>query len=211
MPIEGAGGVSPSSWRRPPIAVNVAPPLAHRPSVCDRVLASPGSHALACFSATLAEEWYRDGREVGCSPGASARGLRRRDPARACAGGLHVGLVTPATSVSDTGATLNGSVLSAVDGTVSYWFVYGRTTGYGSETPHRTIAISDRTGTRSPSRSAGWPPAPPTTTRCARSFGGPGRSCGGDEMFTTTGARRSSRSRRSRRFFPTSTPRSATM
>lgn len=46
--------------------------------------------------------------------------------------------------MTDTSATLNGSVFSSNDTTISYWFVYGQTKAYGSETPHRTITISDR-------------------------------------------------------------------
>jgi hypothetical protein len=44
--------------------------------------------------------------------------------------------------VSDAGATLNGSVLSSPNGTVSYWFAYGKTASYGSDTTHRTISTA---------------------------------------------------------------------
>jgi Tol biopolymer transport system component len=54
-----------------------------------------------------------------------------------------VGDPQPTTNVSDTGATLHGDVYSNLDGDTDYWWRYGETTAYGSETPHGTIAISD--------------------------------------------------------------------
>jgi lysophospholipase L1-like esterase len=52
-----------------------------------------------------------------------------------------IGLPTPPTDVSDTGATLNGNVHSNF-GDTDYWWRYGETTAYGNETPHHTVAIS---------------------------------------------------------------------
>ncbi len=47
------------------------------------------------------------------------------------------------TYVSDTGATLNADIYSSFAGDTEFWWRYGETTGYGSETPHRTVAIAD--------------------------------------------------------------------
>jgi alpha-tubulin suppressor-like RCC1 family protein len=54
-----------------------------------------------------------------------------------------VGEPTPATRVGGTGATLNGTVQSSVRGPTDYWFRFGETTAYGSDTAHRTIDIED--------------------------------------------------------------------
>jgi hypothetical protein len=54
-----------------------------------------------------------------------------------------VGDPRPATDVSDTEATLNAEVYSSVAGDTEYWWRYGEDTGYGSETPHGTVAIAD--------------------------------------------------------------------
>ena len=54
-----------------------------------------------------------------------------------------VGEPKPPTYVSDTGVTLNANVHSSVAGDTGFWWRYGETTAYGSETAHRTVAISD--------------------------------------------------------------------
>ena len=54
-----------------------------------------------------------------------------------------VGDPKPATYLSDTGASLNGDVYSNLVGDTKYWFRYGPTAAYGTETPQRTIAIDD--------------------------------------------------------------------
>ena len=41
------------------------------------------------------------------------------------------------------GCVLNGDVYSNFAGDTEYWWRYGETTVYGSETPHRTVAIDD--------------------------------------------------------------------
>ncbi len=53
-----------------------------------------------------------------------------------------VGTPTPSTDVSETGATLNGTVKSSLTGPTEYWWRYGRTSSYGSETPRRTIELT---------------------------------------------------------------------
>ena len=86
-----------------------------------------------------------------------------------------------------TGATANGSVSSSIDGTAAYWFVYGKTLAYGSETPHRTIAISDRNLHPVSEPLSGLDPG--TTYHyqtCAQNPGYP-VYCGADQVFTTSG------------------------
>lgn len=50
----------------------------------------------------------------------------------------------PATGVGSIKATVNGSVYSSDDATISYWFKYGPTSSYGSKTPTRSLAVADR-------------------------------------------------------------------
>jgi Tol biopolymer transport system component len=57
--------------------------------------------------------------------------------------GCAVGDPKPTTYVTDLSATLNADVYSSVAGDTEYWWRYGETTAYGTETPHRTIAIAD--------------------------------------------------------------------
>ncbi len=52
-----------------------------------------------------------------------------------------VGVPTPSTDVSDSAATLNGTVRSDRAALVEYWWRYGKTTSYGTETPRRSIAV----------------------------------------------------------------------
>lgn len=54
-----------------------------------------------------------------------------------------IGEPKPTTYISDTGATLNGDIRSSFVGDTEFWWRYGTTTAYGTETPHRTVAISD--------------------------------------------------------------------
>ena len=59
------------------------------------------------------------------------------------ASGCALGDPKPTTYISDTGATLNAEVYSSFAGGTEFWWRYGETTAYGSETPHRTVAIAD--------------------------------------------------------------------
>ncbi|MEZ5157014.1 MAG: aryl-sulfate sulfotransferase [Solirubrobacterales bacterium] len=56
------------------------------------------------------------------------------------------GVTQSADEVGATKATLNGIVADLQDGTATYWFEYGPTKNYGSQTPDRTIEIADRNG-----------------------------------------------------------------
>jgi hypothetical protein len=63
--------------------------------------------------------------------------------AAAVVSGCAVGDPKPTTQVTDTGARLHADIYSDVAGDTEYWWRYGTSTAYGSETPHRTVAISD--------------------------------------------------------------------
>jgi alpha-tubulin suppressor-like RCC1 family protein len=54
-----------------------------------------------------------------------------------------IGTPTAPTRIGATGATLNGTVSSNVRGPTEYWFRYGETSSYGSETPRGTIDVED--------------------------------------------------------------------
>jgi hypothetical protein len=69
--------------------------------------------------------------------------------------GCAVGDPQPTSDVTDVSATLNGDVYSSVVGDTEYWWKYGETPAYGTETPHGTVAISDDQAHRSRRRSAG--------------------------------------------------------
>jgi hypothetical protein len=99
-----------------------------------------------------------------------------------------MGVTDPATGVTDTGVVLNGSVGSSMDGPTTYWFAYGTTVFHGSETPHRTITISDRTSHPVSETVSGLTPA--TTYHyvvCAQDTTS-WPSCGLDQTFTTSPA-----------------------
>jgi parallel beta-helix repeat protein len=103
--------------------------------------------------------------------------------------GCATGFTGDTASVSGTKARVSGIVISNVGGPVEYWFQYGPTTGYGSESTHQTA----------PSTQANQPqPVVVDIAGLARSStyhfrlcaqdsqqqGGPG--CGEDRTFTTT-------------------------
>ena len=54
-----------------------------------------------------------------------------------------VGSPQPATDITATSATLNAELFSSFAGNTTYWWKYGETTGYGTETTVRTIPIAD--------------------------------------------------------------------
>jgi len=57
-----------------------------------------------------------------------------------CAGGYTM----PSANVTDTTAEVHGLVFDPVDATITYWFEYGPTKDYGSETTHSSLVINDR-------------------------------------------------------------------
>lgn len=91
-----------------------------------------------------------------------------------------------AAKVTDTTATLRGFVAEPhEDATISYWFEYGRTKSYGSETPRRMIDISDRTAHPVSEDITGLDPGTTYHYRaCAKH---PIAVCAADRSFTTTG------------------------
>ncbi|HET6831399.1 MAG TPA: aryl-sulfate sulfotransferase [Solirubrobacterales bacterium] len=98
-----------------------------------------------------------------------------------CAGGY----TSPAKDVSGSGATARGIVFSTVDATVTYWFEYGPTQGYGDESPHRSIAITDRDNHPVSEVLSGLDPGTTYHYRlCARDGA---TLCAQDKTFTTIG------------------------
>jgi hypothetical protein len=57
--------------------------------------------------------------------------------------GCAVGDPKPTADVTDTGALLKADIYSSAVGDTEYFWRYGTTSAYGSETPHRTVAIAD--------------------------------------------------------------------
>ena len=105
--------------------------------------------------------------------------------------GCAFGAPKPTTGVSLTGATLHGDVYSSFDGNTEYWWRYGGTTGYGSETPHRTIAIDDESAHPVSEPLTGL--SPNTTYHfqlCARDGeeSPPRTNCSTDQKFSTNSA-----------------------
>jgi parallel beta-helix repeat protein len=103
--------------------------------------------------------------------------------------GCAAGFTGDAASVSGTKARLAGNVASTVGGSVEYWFQYGPTTGYGSESTHQT-ASSTQANQPQPvvADVAGLTRSSTYHFRlCAQDSqqqGGPG--CGEDRTVTTT-------------------------
>jgi hypothetical protein len=105
------------------------------------------------------------------------------------ASGCATGLTGDVASVSGTKARPSGMVISNVGGPVDYWFQYGPTTAYGSESTHQT-ASSTQANQAQPvvADIAGLARSSTYHFRlCAHDSqqqGGPG--CGEDRTFTTT-------------------------
>lgn len=98
-----------------------------------------------------------------------------------CAGGHDA----PANNVTDTGATLNGSVSDTPNGTPEYWFAYGKTTSYGTETPHRTVQIDDRNAHPVSERVTGLDPDTTYHFQTCAKDQGADPICSADRAFTT--------------------------
>jgi hypothetical protein len=102
--------------------------------------------------------------------------------------GCAVGHTDPATDVTTTEARLNGSVSSVIDGTAAYWFAYGKTTAYGSDTPHHTIVISDRNLHPVSEQVSGLTSSTTYHYETCAQLPGFAVSCGADQVFTTPAA-----------------------
>src|SRR5829696_4658119 len=93
-----------------------------------------------------------------------------------------------ATSVTETGATLNGRVHPR-GGPTEWWFEYGRTTSYGSTTP-RTDAGTANEPQPVSWRVTGLTPGTTYHFRLCDHYGtDPGPHCGDDGTFTTSSGR----------------------
>ncbi len=103
------------------------------------------------------------------------------------ASGCAVANPKPATLVTGAGATLNGDVHSNLAGNTQYWWRFGTTAGYGSETPHRTIAISDNQAHPVSEPLSGLSPSTTYHVQmCAQDGESPPRAvCSKDGTFTT--------------------------
>lgn len=104
------------------------------------------------------------------------------------AAGCAVGDPKPATHISDTGATLNADVYSSFAGDTTYFWRYGETSGYGSETTHRTIPIADDQPHPVSEPISGLTSGTTYHTQfCARDEeeSPPRTNCGSDRMFET--------------------------
>ena len=103
------------------------------------------------------------------------------------ASGCAVADPKPTTGVTGAGATLNGDVHSNLAGTTQYWWRYGTTTGYGTETPHRSIAINDDHGHPVSEPLTGLSPSTAYHLQmCAQDGESPPRAvCSKDRTFTT--------------------------
>jgi hypothetical protein len=98
-------------------------------------------------------------------------------------GGCAWGVTQDATGVGSSTATVKGLVADTEDGTSTYWFEYGPTKSYGSETTHRSITINDRDGHPVSEDLTGLDPETKYHYRlCAKSQQA---VCGADYTFTT--------------------------
>jgi Arylsulfotransferase (ASST) len=126
--------------------------------------------------------WGRGGRLPGIRAGGVVSAVVLAALAIAgCAGSF----TKSATNVRDTTATVRGSVSDFEDATISYWFEYGPTKSYGSETPHRTLDINDRDAHSVSEDLTGLDPGTTYHYRaCAKH---PVAVCANDRSFTTSG------------------------
>ncbi len=102
------------------------------------------------------------------------------------AGGCAFGVTQPATDVGATTATVTGVVGDTEDATSAYWFEYGPTKSYGSETTHRSIAVEAGSGQPVSEDLTGLDPETKYHYRlCATDDVDDVDLCGKDETFAT--------------------------
>ena len=91
------------------------------------------------------------------------------------------------TGVTGAAATLNGDVYSNLAGSTQYWWRYGTTSAYGSETTHRSVAINDNQGHPVSEPLAGLSASTAYHFKmCAQDGSSPPRAvCSKDGTFTT--------------------------
>lgn len=93
----------------------------------------------------------------------------------------------PASTVGITKATVEGVVFDPADTTITYWFEYGVTTKYGSETAHKTIVIGDRQNHAVSADIGGLRPGTKYHFRlCAKDDIDDTARCANDRRFTTS-------------------------
>jgi hypothetical protein len=102
-------------------------------------------------------------------------------------GGCAWGVTGAASQIHDTSARLNGVVRNTNAEATEYWFEYGPTTAYNSETPHRTDTLfGPQSATSTSQNLQSLPENTPFHYRlCARGLDGAG-ICGADMTFSTT-------------------------
>jgi Arylsulfotransferase (ASST) len=102
--------------------------------------------------------------------------------------GCAIGRTSPATDVTGAGATLRGAVESDRAQTVSWWFAYGTSTAYGSETARRQLTVGGRSRTPVSEPVGGLQPGITYHFRLCAQAPGFDAFCGDDRTFTTEAA-----------------------
>ena len=99
--------------------------------------------------------------------------------------GCAIGRASPATDVTSSGATLRGAVDSDRAQTIDWWFEYGTTAAYDSETPRRQLTFGGRSRTPVSEPISGL--APDTTYHFRLCAQAPDFDafCGDERTFTT--------------------------
>jgi hypothetical protein len=103
--------------------------------------------------------------------------------------GCATGFITsPPTNVTDTAATLQGSVGSNLNTDGTYWFEYGETKDYGHSTPHQQVTFTSNVKqpvSETVKGLSGWNDYHYRLCADDSDPQAPGPHCSGDEKFTT--------------------------
>jgi hypothetical protein len=106
------------------------------------------------------------------------------------ASGCASGFITSAPiNVTDTSATLQGSVASNLNTDGTYWFEYGETKDYGHSTPHQPITFASNVKkpvSETVKELSGWNDYHYRLCANDNDPQAPGPHCSGDEKFTTS-------------------------
>ncbi len=87
--------------------------------------------------------------------------------------------------MTGAGATLSGTVFSSTGGTTDYWFRYGTTTSYGSQTPTKSVEIEGDEGKPVSEVLRGLDPGTAYHVQMCAQDDDERRVCGKDQTFTT--------------------------